>query len=63
MKYISGGATRQVLESVEDRIAVSMNDMADVMYLTKYLGNYNITKLGDKYMFENKGRAVILEKL
>lgn len=63
MKYISSGATQQVLESVEDRIAVSMNDMADVMYLTKYIGNYNITKLGNKYMFENKGRAVILEKL
>ena len=63
MKYISGGATQQVLESVDDRIAVGMNDMADVMYLTKYVGNYNITKLGNKYMFENKGRAVILEKL
>lgn len=63
MKYISGGATQQVLESVDDRIAVGMNDMADVMYLTKYIGNYNITKLGNKYMFENKGRAVILEKL
>ena len=62
-RYLLSGGTRQVLESVEDRIAVSHNDMAEVMFLTKYIGNYNITKLGNKFMFENKGRAVILEKL
>ena len=63
MKYIAGGATKDMLESLDERIAIGMNDMADVMYLTKYIGNYNITKLGNKYMFENKGRAIILEKL
>ena len=62
-KYLTSGKTRQVLESVEDRIAVSHNDMAEVMFLTKYVGNYNITKLGNKFMFENKGHAIILEKL
>lgn len=62
-KYLTSGKTRQVLENVEDRIAVSHNDMAEVMFLTKYIGNYNITKLGDKFMFENKGHAIILEKL
>lgn len=62
-KYLVSGRTRTVLESVEDRIAVSYNDMAEVMFLTKYIGNYNITKLGNKFMFENKGHAIILEKL
>jgi len=57
------GRTHDVLESVEDRIAIGMNDMADVMFLTKYIGNFNITKLGNRYMFEHKGHAVILEKL
>lgn len=63
MRYVRSGNTKQVIESITERIAVGMNDMADVMYLTKYLGNYNITKLGNKYMLENKGYAVILEKL
>lgn len=63
MKYINSGATKDMLESLDERIAIGMNDMADVMYLTKYIGNYNITKLGNKYIFENKGRAIILEKL
>lgn len=62
-KIVTAGNTRSVLESVEDRIAVGMNDMADVMFLTKYIGNYNITKLGNKFMFENKEHAIILEKI
>lgn len=62
-KYIASGKTDKVLESVEERIAVGMSDIADVMFLTKYIGNYNITKLGSKFMFENSGHAVILEKL
>ena len=62
-KFISAGDVQAVLESIEDRIAVSMHDMADVMFLTKYIGNYNITKLGNRYMFENNGYAVLLEKL
>jgi hypothetical protein len=33
------------------------------MFLTKYIGNYNITKLGNKFMLENKGHAIIMEKL
>jgi hypothetical protein len=62
-RYIKSGETRAILESVEDRIAVGMKDMADVMFLTKYIGNFNITKLGNKFMFENKGHAIILEKI
>lgn len=62
MKYVTSGTTKHVLESIEDRIAVNYTDMAEVMFLSKYLGNYNITKLGNKFMFENKGHAIILEK-
>jgi hypothetical protein len=62
-KVLNYGDTKTVLENIEDRIAVEMNDMADVMFLTKYIGNFNITKLGKKYMFENQGHAVLMEKL
>jgi hypothetical protein len=38
-------------------------DMAEVMFLTKYIGNYNITKVGNKFIFENGNWAVLLERL
>lgn len=62
-KVLRAGKTANVLESVESRVAVGMSDMADVMFLTKYIGNYNITKLGNKFMFENSGHAVLMEKI
>ncbi len=62
-KVLTVGEVNTVLESVDDRISVNYNDLAEVMFLTKFLGNYNITKLGNKFMLENNGAAVLLEKL
>ena len=42
---------------------LEQRDMADIMFLTKYIGNYNITKINNQYVFENKNYAVVLEKL
>jgi len=33
------------------------------MYFTKYVGNYNITKIGNTFVFENGKYAVALEKV
>lgn len=62
-KYIKSGPINQILESLDNKISIGMNDMADVMFLTKYLGNYNITKMENQYMFENNGHALILERI
>ncbi len=62
-KYVLSGKKQDVLESIEDKISMSYKDMAEIMFLTKYIGNYNITKLGDKFMLESRGHAIILEKL
>jgi hypothetical protein len=61
-KILNFGNKKEIIESIEDKISVSHNDMAEVMFLTKYIGNYNITKLGNKFMFENKTHALILER-
>ena len=33
------------------------------IYLCKYVGDYNITKYGDKLMFENSDTALVLKRL
>ena len=38
------------------------NSMAEVMFLSKYIGNYNITKISDTFIFENSGWAVALKR-
>jgi hypothetical protein len=37
--------------------------MSEILYYTKYVGNYNITKIGSSFVFENDGYAVVLEKV
>lgn len=62
-KFVNSGPKHQILESILDKISINYNDMSEVLFLTKYIGNYNITKFGNKFVFENNNYAVVLEKL
>jgi len=54
------GKKDKILESLDDKINV--NDFAEVIFLSKYIGDYNITKFADKFMFENKDTAVLVKR-
>lgn len=62
-KIIQSGPKEKIYESVKGPILLNSKDMAEVMFLTKYIGNYNITKINNLYVFENKNHAILLEKL
>ena len=55
------GKKEEVLERLDEKINV--NDFAEIIYLCKYVGDYNITKYGDKLMFENADSALVLKRL
>jgi hypothetical protein len=56
------GETTEILESIEDKI--NMNDFAEIIFLTKYVGDYNVTKFGKKTLtFENAGYTLVVERL
>jgi hypothetical protein len=42
---------------------INMNDMAEVIFLTKVLGDYNITKYGDKLVLTNEGYNLHLKRI
>lgn len=63
MRILNAGPKQQVYESVEGRLMIESKDIAECIYLTKYLGNYNITKVGRAFVFENDGFAIALERL
>jgi len=60
-KVIRVGTPESILESIEEKINV--NEWAEIIFLTKYFGDFNITKFGNKLMFEDKGHAVLMERL
>lgn len=61
-KIVSDGPKADVYSSIAGPIMMESKDIAEVMFLTKTIGDYNITKVGKNFIFENKGYAVALEK-
>ena len=42
---------------------INMKDMAEVIFLTKYLGDYNITTYGDTVVLTNEGYNLHLKRI
>ena len=62
MRIKGFGTITETYKNLEGKIILEQRAMSEVLYFTKYLGNYNITKVGDSFVFENQGYAVVLEK-
>ena len=60
-EFINFDDKDKLIESIEDKINV--NDFAEIIFLCKYIGDYNITKFGDKLTFENSGKALLLKRI
>lgn len=63
MRIKDFGTTQAVYENAKGPIMLEGKDMSEVLFFTKYIGNYNITKVGSSYIFESGKYAVALEKL
>jgi hypothetical protein len=37
------------------------NDISEILYLTKFIGPYNINKIDNKFIIENNGYALVAE--
>ena len=59
---LNSGPIRAVYDAIRGPIMIESIDIAEVMFFTKYIGNYNINKIGNSFIFENNGWAITLEK-
>lgn len=63
MKMVEHGTRTSVLNNLAGTIRVDESSMSETMWLTKYFGNYNITKYGDNFVFENENTVLVLNLL
>lgn len=63
LKIVKEDSLNSILEGVEDPITMDEESMSEIFWLTKVLGNYNINKVGDKFMFDNNGQAMLLQRI
>lgn len=60
-KIIDFGDTVLTIKNITETI--NTNDFAEVIFLSKYLGDYNITKFGNKFSLDNEGSTLVVERL
>lgn len=54
--------SQTINETLDEKI--NINDYAEILFLTKYLGDYNVTKFGKKTItLENKGFTLVVERI
>lgn len=62
MKLVSLGRYDDVKQSLPGALSLDENSQSQVYFLQKYLGNYEINKIGDKFLIRNGNYALVAEK-
>jgi hypothetical protein len=63
MKLIKHGTRTDILNNLAGNIRVDESSISETIWLTKYFGNYNITKYDNDFVFENENMAIIFQLL
>lgn len=60
-RFLDFGDTVETIENLTE--SINVNEFAEIIFLSKYIGDYNITKYGNKLTFENAGKTLVVERL
>jgi len=63
LRLVNEGEKEQILENVTDAVIMDDKTVSEIFWLTKVLGDYNINKIGDSFVFENGNRAILLQRI
>jgi hypothetical protein len=61
-EFVDFGNTLDVIKRIDGKFDL-MESYPEILFLTKYIGDYNISKYGDKLVFENGNKAVVLKRI
>ena len=63
LRMVKEDTTESILEGITDPITMDEESMSEIFWLTKVLGDYNINKVGENFVFDNKGQAMLLQRI
>lgn len=61
-KFLAIGDYEDVKHTVPGKLSLDESSQSQVLFLTKYIGNYDINKIGNKFLIKNGNKAVVIEK-
>lgn len=62
LKLIQEGDNK-ILEGMQEAPALDENSTAEIFWLTKVMGDYGINKFGDKFVFNNGNKSLVLQRI
>lgn len=63
MNIVGAGPVRDLYNTIPGRIMMEHDSIAEIRYYTRYIGEYNINKIGNTFLLENRGWAIALEAI
>jgi hypothetical protein len=63
MKIVNFGEKHEVFNNIEGKMMFEHKDIGEIVFLSKYIGEYNISKIGTSFIFENNNMALILKQV
>jgi hypothetical protein len=63
LEMIKDDESNAILESITDTISVDEKSSGEMFWLTKVLGDYDIAKFGESFLFTNGNRSMLLKRI
>jgi hypothetical protein len=63
LRMVKEGTVDAVLEETSEPITMDDQSTSEIFWLTKVLGDYNINKVGNNFIFDNNGQAMLLQRI
>lgn len=62
-KLVQEDSLENIIEGIQEPVVADQQGMSEVFWLTKVVGDYEINKIGDNFIFNNGGRAMLLQRI
>lgn len=63
LEVVEEGPTEKLLTKYAGAISLDEASMSEVLFLTKFMGNYNIQKIGENLFFTNGVRTKVMKRI
>lgn len=61
-KFVAIGDYEAIKNKLPGKLSLDESSQSQCLFLTKYLGTYDIDKIGNKFLIRNQDKAIIIEK-
>jgi len=62
LRWIKEGRTKDIIEGIDAPTQIDVGASSETFWLSKVLGDYNISKMGDNFLFTNGDKAMLLQR-